>query len=162
MESLCNAMQEAASSVFSKMCGINIELESQGEGYAHDRFELSGIVAISGPLKATAVIRVCGELAFAVAEAFLGEKPEEIDAGVIDLIGELANMIGGNAKERMREPGLTLGLPTVITGVGHCVAFPHDKDLRFLRSSSDAGDWQLELGCSPVRTPAALATSATA
>ncbi len=148
IESLSKSMQEAAESVFSKMCGIQVTHTGTAVGAAEQRQELSGIVGISGSMKATTVINIDTDLAFAISEAFLGERPTEVDAGVVDMIGELANMIGGNAKERLSAPGLSLGLPTVITGDGHCVAFAHDMQLRVISFECESGNLQLEVGCS--------------
>lgn len=145
---LAECMQESALSVFSKMCGIEITAAEQRDGPAEERYELSGIVGISGAMKATAVINVSRSLAFAVAEAFTGETPTDIDDGVIDMIGELANMIGGNAKERLSNPALSLGLPTVVTGEGHGITFSPDMTLRTLAFASPHGPLQLEMGAS--------------
>lgn len=151
VERLAECLQESALNVFSKMCGIEIIAADRHDGPAKERYELSGIVGISGAIKATTVINVSRSLAFAVAEAFTGDTPAEVDEGVIDLIGELANMIGGNAKERLSNPALSLGLPTVITGDGHCIAFSPDMATVTLQFTSPHGPLQLELGASNKR-----------
>ncbi len=40
------------------------------------------------------------EVALAAATAFLGAPPENVNADVIDTVGELTNMIGGSSKDR--------------------------------------------------------------
>ncbi|GAB5401939.1 MAG: hypothetical protein Aurels2KO_01700 [Aureliella sp.] len=142
------SMRESAQSVFSKMCGIELSLTQMHPGPAETRYDLSGIIGISGALKATVVINLSAELAFAVADAFTGERPTEIDEGLIDMVGELANMIGGNAKERLSNPDLSLGLPTVVTGTGHCIAFATDMKLCTMSFETEHGPLQIELGAS--------------
>lgn len=148
LERLKESMRESALSVFSKMCGIELSLTETQPGPAETRYDLSGIIGISGAMKATVVINVSAELAFAVADAFTGELPTEIEDGLIDMIGELANMIGGNAKERLSTPDLSLGLPTVVTGAGHCIAFASDMKICTMSFETEHGPLQIEMGAS--------------
>lgn len=148
IDRLSECMRESALSVFSKMCGIELTLSETIKGPSPVRHALSGIVGMSGSMKATTVINISEELAFAVAEAFTGERPTKIDSDLIDLIGELANMVGGNAKERLSTPSLSLGLPTVVTGEGHCIAFSPDMQLSTLQFDTPHGPLRIELGAS--------------
>jgi CheY-specific phosphatase CheX len=64
--------------------------------------------------------------------SFFGGKPTSVDEEVLDMVGELANMIGGNAKERMTLNEVNLGLPTVICGKGHRVSFDPGAQVELL------------------------------
>ncbi len=44
-----------------------------------------------------------------------------------DAIGELTNMIAGSAKAKLEEYELSVGLPNVVTGSGHCINFPTES-----------------------------------
>ncbi len=151
LERLKESMRESAASVFSKMCGIELSLTHTQSGYPKTRYDLSGIIGISGAFKATVVVNVSTELAFAIADALTDEQPTEIDGGLSDLIGELANMIGGNAKERLNSPGLFLGLPTVVSGPGHCIAFATDMKLCTMSFDTLHGPLQIEMGADASR-----------
>ncbi len=104
---------ESVRAVFSKMVGCDV---SPGEPSDHQCFEpqkdVQSSIRISGGLEALVVVSLDKEVAFAAAEAFLGEKPDSINADVCDLVGEIANMIGGRAKERLNVPNSRLGLPS--------------------------------------------------
>lgn len=146
-EAIAEHLQDSAQSVLSKMCGIEIEASpvSQTE-FPLERHGLSGIIGVSGSIRMTLVINLSEEFALSAAEAFLGSRPKEIDADVIDCVGELANMIGGNTKERMSDPGLSLGLPTVVVGEGHDVSFGANMQVQRFCFFGECGELNLEVG----------------
>ena len=95
---------------------------------AQPQFDISGIIGLSGGAKGTVVLSLCRETALRAAETMLGQKPTSIDADVRDAIGELTNMIAGrgSAKAKLEHMNLSLSLPSVITGKGHCIDFPRN------------------------------------
>jgi chemotaxis protein CheX len=110
------------------------------------RYDCSGLIGVSGALRGSIVVSVDQDVAFAAAESFLGEKPSTINAEVIDMVGELTNMIAGAGKDRIGIPGIMLGLPTVITGRGHTVTFDHGAHVEILQFSSPHGPFTVEIG----------------
>ncbi len=84
-------------------------------------------------------------VAFAAAESFIGERPTTINNDIIDLVGELANMIGGGAKERLDMPGVVLGLPTTVSGCNYKVSFNPDVEIETVRFQSPSGDLTVQI-----------------
>ena len=145
-----DALAQSTLGLFSTMCG----LELQQTSYEHDSgqqagCDISGIISLSGKIRATIAVSLDKALAFAVAESFLGTRPEEINGDVVDLVGELTNMIGGNAKDRFALKGVNLGLPTVVAGQGHYVAFESGLVRSHLQFESSFGRLRIELGMLP-------------
>lgn len=146
-ESLIRCLTESTQSVFSTMCGMELQAHTQVENEdVSKRYQVSGIIGLSGSLKATIVVSLHEDVIFTAAEQFLGVRPDSIDADVIDLVGELANMIGGNAKDRLKREGLNLGLPTVVAGENHRVAYSSGMAITILPFDSDHGPLAIELG----------------
>lgn len=146
LEHLARCLSDSAQNVFATMMGIELQAGAPRPFDARGRrWSLSGIIGISGGLNATFVINIDQRLAFAVSEILLGVRPEAVDADVIDLVGELANMIGGNTKERLGVEGLSLGLPTVVSGPDHLVGFDSHVDALRLPFRSDQGELAIEL-----------------
>ncbi len=128
------------------MLGWKIEAgESSKSNHFQSKHEISGIIGFSGALRGNMVIGMDQDFAFAVAEAFFGGTPTSIDSEVIDMVGELANMIGGSAKERLITTGVNLGLPMVICGKGHCVNFDPGAEVELLPFSCVHGAFTLEV-----------------
>ncbi len=138
---------ESTKAVFSMMLGCTIELGATTRSSAfRSSHDLSGIIGFSGTMQGTVVISIDQQVAFSAAEMFLGNRPTEIDDEVRDMVGELANMIGGNAKERIPVTGILLGLPTVISGKGHRVSFEPGTHVEHISFETPWGPLSVEIG----------------
>ncbi len=105
--------------VFELMVGIPIEA---GETAVHEKLHaFDGVVAMvtfTGDWVGAGMICFDEELACVVGSKMLMTEVPQVDADVLDGVGELANMILGNFKETI-EPQtgpLSLSIPTVIYG----------------------------------------------
>lgn len=133
-------------SVFSMMLGWQVESgEPTTNRTCRSTHDVSGLISLSGPTKIGIVVSLSQEVAFEAAKAFLGTKPKEIDSDVLDMVGELANMIGGSAKDSLGLSGLQLGLPTVVAGSGHVVAFEPSAKVTSLPFSTAHGPLTIQV-----------------
>ncbi|MBN2063733.1 MAG: chemotaxis protein CheX [Sedimentisphaerales bacterium] len=84
-------------------------------------YDVSGIVGFTGEIIGSVVISFTSEMAIKLVEQFTGENYTADSDYFADAVGELSNMIAGNAKS---EFGLTAGIsiPSVIIGTNHSVA----------------------------------------
>lgn len=85
--------------------------------------EVSGIIGISGEVNGCVVVSLSEEIALMLASELLGEKIETIDEDCSDAIGEIANMISGNAKTDFPVGNTSISPPTVVVGK-HKVNYP--------------------------------------
>ncbi len=138
---------ESTESVFGTMCGWSLERGAiaKYDGFS-PRHDISGIISLNGAVRATVVVSFDQELMFAAAEKFLAERPDSLNSDVVDLVGEFANMIGGNAKERLSVPNVALGLPTVVAGIGHLIAYNSHMAVTMIPFNSQHGSLSVELG----------------
>jgi chemotaxis protein CheX len=122
-----NPFLAATVNVFNTM--LNCPL-TRGQPFAKNgvqpQFDVSGVIGLSGTARGTVVLSLSRETALRAAEAVLGERPDAINADVRDAVGELTNIIAGNAKAKLESYALNVSLPTVITGKGHCIDFPRE------------------------------------
>ena len=61
-------------------------------------------------------------------------------------MGELANIIAGSAKAKLENLKLSVSLPTVITGKGHCIEFPRKVTPICIPFDSEWGPVTVEVG----------------
>lgn len=82
-----------------------------------------------------------------IASNMLPTKPSQIDGVVIDLAGELANMVLGSAKTGLEEKGFSfqLSLPTIIMGSDYLIAHKTKAPIIILPFTMPEGDFFLEV-----------------
>ncbi len=89
--------------------------------------EISSIIGITGNLKGSAVISFPKPLAIKIAGAMLmDDSITEINDEVKDAIGEFANIVIGNARNKIVDSGVNIKIspPTIVVGTNHKVFFP--------------------------------------
>lgn len=142
-----NPFLQATVEVFSTMLGSEL---SRGELSLNARFhpehDISGVIGLSGDATGTVIVSVDTDVALSAARAMLGEKPTEVNADVIDAVGELTNMIAGKSKSLLEHLDLTLALPTVITGKGHQISFASGARTLCIPYTCDWGEMSVEVG----------------
>jgi chemotaxis protein CheX len=144
--------------VFQTMVGIEL---TRGQPFVKEGFQprhdISGIIGLSGKAKGTIVLCLEREMALLTTAALLGEELEstQITADVIDAVGELANMIAGGAKAKLAQFEMSVSLPSVITGKGHCIEFPSRTQPICIPFTAEAGNLDVEVGLIEVPQEAA-------
>ncbi len=120
-----NPFLQATVNVFDTMLNCRLQRGTPFlKGGPQPLYEVSGVIGLSGNAKGTVVLSLCRDAAIKAASAMLGEPADSINVDVRDAIGELTNIIAGSAKVKLEQLALNVGLPTVITGKGHCIDFP--------------------------------------
>lgn len=82
---------------------------------------VSAVIQISGDVSGSMALSFTGSCIHAIVRGLLGIDADEVDQYVESAVGELTNMICGDARARLREEGISLqaGIPSVITGEKH-------------------------------------------
>jgi chemotaxis protein CheX len=86
-------------------------------------YEVSGIIGISGEVTGCVVINFPEKIALKLASALLDEELKEVNGDCTDAIGEISNMIAGNAKNDFPKTNTSVSVPTVVVG-NHRIAYP--------------------------------------
>ena len=117
------------------------------------KYEVSGIIGLSGKAVGTVVLSLSKEVAMQAASHMLMSENTEINDDVVDAVGELTNMVAGAAKSQLVEYQLMVSLPNVITGLDHEVRFPSNVKPICVPFMTKWGPLALEVGFSPVKAP---------
>ncbi len=83
--------------------------------------DVSGIIGMSGDVTGCVVLALESDVACRVASAFAGHAIDSSSPDFADAIGELANMVAGNAKTEMHGLNVSISLPSVIIGAHHTI-----------------------------------------
>lgn len=82
-------------------------------------YDISGIIGIAGHTLGIVVVSFPKMVALDLASRITGEKIKIFDDTVIDLVGEIVNIIAGNAKKGLEQYQLVISLPSIVKGVNH-------------------------------------------
>ncbi len=101
--------------------------------------DVSGIIGITGEAQGSMSISFESDCIKAIVSNLFGMPVTEINDEVKDAVGELTNMICGDARRRLEAKGISLqaGTPTIVAGPQHqirhvvsgpCLAVPFETD----------------------------------
>lgn len=145
-----NPFLKAVANTFTTMLSLEVQRGELGLGDPSARlYPISGLIGLSGKAQGMVVINLSEKLALQAASVMLMEKYEEVNDDVLDAVGELANMIAGQAKVELQEYELSVGLPNVVTGEGHSVRFPSSTPPLVVPFDTEQGPLRLEVGFEP-------------
>jgi chemotaxis protein CheX len=106
--------------------------------------EISGIIGLSGNVTGCVVISLSQQIALQLVSALLGEEVTELDDDCTDAIGEIANMIAGNAKTDFPSNNNAISVPSVVVGK-HKVSYPTGLPIISIPCTTDKGEMIIEI-----------------
>lgn len=106
--------------------------------------EISGIIGITGEVLGSVVVSFPEKVALELAGSLLGEELTEVDSDCTDAIGEIANMVAGDAKNGFPEGNTSVSVPTVIIGK-HKVAYPSGVPIITIPCKANNGWFALDV-----------------
>ncbi len=121
---LINPFLKAAVNVLSTMAFVKpipgkpfLKTDRQAIG------DISGIIGMTGAKKGIVILSMSKEAAIKVVGSMLGEKYTELNDEVSDAIGELTNMISGDARRELAQKGYVFeaGLPSIVKSPKHVI-----------------------------------------
>ena len=108
-------MELAAQEVFELMLGCKLTVP---ETPSEANLNITSMVGLAGKLCGVLSVRCDGKAAALIASKMLGVDVDKVGAEMTDAMGEVANMVAGNFKNKISGLGdsCMLSPPTVITG----------------------------------------------
>jgi len=98
---------------------VCLEVSATDQSWIPEGDRLTATIHLAGDWKGALALECGHKQACGFAARFLSmERPEMVDDVVRDVLGELANMIGGNLK-CVLAGGLRLSMPSVVDGANH-------------------------------------------
>lgn len=126
--------------------------------------DVSGIIGMSGDVVGTVVLSFPKNTAESIVQLFTGTKLDVTHPDFADAIGELVNMVCGNAKGQFTgKKKVSISCPSVVIGKHHAIANQKDLPCVAIPCSTDCGDLIIEITIretAPATTAEATATTA--
>ncbi|SDN24337.1 chemotaxis protein CheX [Desulfonauticus submarinus] len=142
---------DAVTNVLGTMAMVEVKVGKpylKKENSAHG--DISGIIGFSSPNgknKGSMSVTFTEQSALGVIGQMLGEEFTELNKDVIDAVGELTNMISGQARRGMDEIGMTFeaGIPSVVTGKNHSISHVSNSAILAIPFESQFGPIIVEI-----------------
>jgi chemotaxis protein CheX len=109
----------AAQSVFRTMLGIEATLSKPVIKTSRTTSgEVTGIMGLVGDKKGTITISFQDKGALFIYKTLIGDESASVNSDVVDAIGEITNIISGQARKEFEKAGINLkaAIPMVIVG----------------------------------------------
>ena len=86
--------------------------------------DVSGIIGLAGDTKGAVVLSFSRDTAVRIISKMAGQEYRTLSNEVLDGVGELINIIAGNAKQDLLDFRIEISLPGVITGNSYRIRWP--------------------------------------
>ena len=141
-----NPFLEASVNLFKEFLGLNIK---PGKPYVlddpQDLFEVSGIIGLAGETVGAVVLSFSRETAIEMVSKMEGRAYSALGSEVIDGVGELINIIAGNAKQGLMDFRIEISLPGVITGTTYRIHWPDGIPVVTIPFESEIGPFTVNV-----------------
>ena len=117
-------------------------------------YQLSAVIEATGIATGTMVLSLSRDAACEVYHRMVGLRASTIDAEVRDAVGEMTIIITGNAKAKLAQLQLTIGVPKMIAGRNHAIRFPSKSLPITVLFDSEIGPIAIEVGFARAEEPA--------
>lgn len=109
------------------------------------RYGISGVIGLSGEAQGSISFGFSMPVAVKVVSDMLKTPIKETDPDLPDAIGEIANIIAGNAKKGLSKFNLSISLPNVIIGMDHTLCGEGGTPTILVPFTSGSGDFMMEV-----------------
>jgi chemotaxis protein CheX len=107
--------------------------------------EVSGIIGLAGETQGAVVLSFSRETAIKIISKFAKQTYLALGSEVIDGVGELVNIIAGNAKQDLLQYRIEISLPGVITGDSYKIHWPEKVPVITIPFNSNLGDFTVNV-----------------
>lgn len=137
----------ATANILSTMAGLEAQ---PGRPFVKKVTEASGdvsaIVGVTGAKRGTIAVSFSQGCAIGLVKGMLGDDIEDIVQDTQDAVGEITNMVSGQARAALAEKGLVLqgATPSVIMGKNHVIKHVTSSPVMAIPFSTEHGPFVVE------------------
>jgi chemotaxis protein CheX len=113
-------------------------------------YDVTGVIGLTGEAAGSICLSFPQDIAFKAVSALLGMEVTIMGDEVTDGIGELVNIVAGNAKQYLTKYNLSISLPKVVIGRNHSVASMTGIPTIVVPILSSLGEFAMEIS---LKTP---------
>lgn len=110
--------------------------------------DVSGVIGLTGDATGSLSVSFPEKSILIIVSNMFGERMTEVDDEIKDAVGEITNMISGQARQELEGFGMSLesAIPTVISGKDHAIRHITSYPILAITFFLDAGEFVSEQG----------------
>ena len=119
-----------------------LKSDDQFEAYG----DISAVIELDGECKGSVGISFAEDCILKIAFQMLGEEYDGLNSEVSDMVGEIVNMISGDARRELVKLGFnfTAGIPVMISGPNHKLKHFVQERVIIIPFQTEHGDFFIE------------------
>jgi len=144
--SYVNPFISATINMFKTM--LNTEIKAGApklKSMPYPSYDVSSIIGLSGEAQGSIALSFPKVLALKIVSLMIGTDIKVIGPELTDGIGELANIVAGNAKQGLTKFNLSISLPNVVIGKSHILVTPSGAPALIIPFTGALGDFAMEI-----------------
>lgn len=106
---------------------------------------VSGIIGLAGETTGAVVLTFSRDTAIEMVSRLEGKKYVALGAEILDGVGEMINIIAGNAKKDLAEFRIVISLPGIITGNDYKINWPQGVPVISIPYESELGPFAINV-----------------
>ena len=141
-----NPFLEASINLFRDYLGIKVTNQSPRLlKDTSDLQEVSGIIGLAGDTSGAVVLSFSRDTAISIVGRFAGRSFNALTNDVLDGVGELVNIIAGNAKKDLSEFRIAISIPGVVVGDKYRIRWPDGIPVINIPFESELGGFSVNV-----------------
>ena len=140
-----NPFIDSVKHLFKTMLGTELTLSKPVLSVDDVHADVSSVIGFSGNASGCVVLSFPMTTALKVASAFSGVEMTEDHEDFADALGELANIVAGQAKSKFEAFHINISLPSVIRGKEHAVLRSKQRPRLVFHCGSPLGQFTVEV-----------------
>ena len=145
---LINPFIDATKSVLKTMASIEAR---SGAPYLKKnnlaKGDVTGLIGLTGKVGGSLSVTFTEASILSVVSKIFGEEMKEMNDEIKDAVGEITNIISGQARHKLEKSGMSLraAIPTVITGKNHTITHITPYPVYAVDFGTDNGEFTIEV-----------------
>jgi chemotaxis protein CheX len=136
----------ASMNLFKNYLGVDCRSEAPFLNHDPQNLdEVTGIIGLAGETVGAVVLSFNRETAMAIASRMAGKQFHTLSNEVVDIVGELVNIVAGNAKKDLLEFRISISLPGVLIGEGSKIKWPTSVPVITIPFESELGRFSVNV-----------------
>ncbi|MDR1466473.1 MAG: chemotaxis protein CheX [Treponema sp.] len=130
MEQYIKPFIDVCMDVFKQFIGCEIIAKTPyfSEKNSLEGGDVSAVIGFTGEARGAVIVSMQKNIAIKLTDILTGSPHTVMDDDVLDVVGEIVNIIAGNVKQKLEERmKMIISLPTIVQGAGHIIKWPGNQ-----------------------------------